>query len=225
MAENSRGGRRNRIIVAVVLLFVLVAGIAGAVVGTGSSGDTAASRSPSATTTPRSTASVERSDQDDRETGPDEVVRPEEGDEDDEDDEGDRQERPVREDPPSRFAEREAARGDRETELGDAIRVAGRRVRVVTAAHEGGRLVLAVVIDGRTVQPQSYGPGDWSLELVGGGIVEPAPNDRTDALGSGQVTGRDRVEGTVVFDVGPGTYFALFQPEGAERRGVWKVTA
>jgi hypothetical protein len=117
---------------------------------------------------------------------------------------------------------------DHEAELGDGVRLAG-----YTATVEEGfvnelvlddQLGVRVRIQNRDPLTQPYGPLDWKIQTEDGRIVTPTQNEREDALGSGQLDRGESIEGTLVFDLDPGTYYVLYRPDLFNRaRGIWRV--
>lgn len=117
---------------------------------------------------------------------------------------------------------------DHEAELGRGVRLAG-----YTATVEAGfinelvlddQLGIRVHVVNRDERIQPYGPLDWKVQTEEGRIVTPAQNEREDALGSGQLDRGEAIEGTLVFDLEPGTYYVLYRPDLFNRaRGVWRI--
>jgi Domain of unknown function (DUF4352) len=117
---------------------------------------------------------------------------------------------------------------DHEAEVGHGVRLAG-----YTATLDGGfinelvlddQLGIRVRIQNRDSQVQPYGPLDWKIQTTDGRLVTPAQNEREDALRSGELDRGESVEGTLVFDLEPGTYYVLYRPDLFNRaRGVWRV--
>lgn len=108
--------------------------------------------------------------------------------------------------------------------VGDTARLADYSATLVDASLDGETLVVAVVVENRDDDPQPYGESDWRLETEAGGVLAPAENPRADALGAGTLGRDERVEGTLVFDVGPGVHSLVYQPDRAgAARGVWTI--
>ena len=117
---------------------------------------------------------------------------------------------------------------DHESELGHDVRLAGYTATVregfVNELVLDDQLGIRVRIVNRDDGVQPYGPLDWKIQTEQGRIVTPTQNEREDALGSGELDQDEEIEGTLVFDLEPGTYYVLYRPDLFNRaRGVWRL--
>lgn len=132
------------------------------------------------------------------------------------------------------YPERADRKGDdHEAQLGDGVRLAGYTATVEEAFLDEERLgtqnlVIRVTVENRDSSSQSYNElFDWDILTPSGQILSPTIiNLRDDSLGSGSLAGGGRATGTVAFDVDPGAYFVIYQPDPFNKaRGVWLVEA
>jgi hypothetical protein len=117
---------------------------------------------------------------------------------------------------------------DHEARPGDGVRIAGYTATVRSAfVHElvlDDQLGIAVEIRNRDERTQPFGPLDWKIQTRDGSTVTPTQNERDDALGTGELDQGEAVEGTLLFELEPGTYYVLYRPDlFNQARGVWEI--
>lgn len=121
---------------------------------------------------------------------------------------------------------------DHEQLVGGSVRLAGftatlNSVEFQPAADFTEDCVLVdVTVENRDDSAQPYNTFDWRIQTEGGQVLDPgfcsfgADNN----IGSGDLVTGGTVNGTVGFEVAPGTYFIIYKPDPfSSARGIWQV--
>jgi hypothetical protein len=119
------------------------------------------------------------------------------------------------------------SRNDHEAHPGDAVRLAGYTATLEEASMHllvlGDQLTLRVSVTNRSDRNRPYGPLDWKVQ-VDGRAVNPATNERDDALRAGELAPGETVSGTITYDLPRGSYHVLYRPDFFNSaRGVWRI--
>lgn len=119
---------------------------------------------------------------------------------------------------------------DKEAAVGESVMLRGYTATLTGASYgvqeftDTGIVTIEVKLENRDDGAQAYNTFDWRIQTANGQVLDPSFMGEN-TLGSGDLVGGGVVEGTVGFEVGPGTYYVIYKPDAfASDRGVWQIT-
>ncbi len=118
---------------------------------------------------------------------------------------------------------------DHEAEVGESVRLSGYTATLEDAEIErdgliGDHLRVGVALANRDDHAQPYEAWQIGLQTADGVVLDPVLNPHEDRIPGGELIPGGEVEGSVVFDVGPGTYYLVFDPDlVGKARGIWRI--